>query len=123
MRLMHVLVVFLAAAHGCDATAAPPVGSELQQPTEQELLAEFDSFVSDHADCERDEDCVMFSPGCPLGCYAAVHVDALQEAESYADGLVADYMAPGRACFYQCVVECGVRCADNICATVYDCSP
>ena len=92
-------------------------------PSEHEVQAAFHSFVASHNRCERDEDCALMFPGCPLGCYAAVHRSAVEEAEQVARGLIADYEAPGRACFYQCIADCGVRCAENVCAPITDCQP
>jgi hypothetical protein len=111
MRLIHLLVVLLAAASGCSPAS------------EQEAQAEFESFVSGHNKCQHDDDCATFFPGCPLGCYAAVHVNAVRGAKDLAKELIADYESAGRACFYQCVAECGVRCVNNACTTIVDCAP
>lgn len=51
--------------------------------------------------CARPEDCALFEPRCPFGCYAAVATAADRTA---ADEAVADFAAA-------CPVKCGYKCA------------
>jgi hypothetical protein len=89
-------------------------------PSEAEVQAEFDAFVTDHATCEADTDCAVFSPGCPLGCWVAVRSDALDEAEALADDLIDDYVRGGTACAYECVAGGAATCLAGQCALCSD---
>jgi len=91
-------------------------------PSEDEIQKEFDSFVSAHNACEQDEDCVLIMPGCPLGCWTAVNVDAAGEATRLARELIEDYESAGRACAYGCVASCGARCSDKACVRIEACT-
>lgn len=86
-------------------------------PSEEEIRKEFSDFVSSHNACERDEDCTLITPGCPLGCWTALHKSAADQGARLASELIEDYESAGRACEYGCVASCGARCTDeNVCA-------
>ena len=110
MRLALLLIMLLSAATGC----SPPSAEEVQ--------AEFDGFVASRRACQRDEDCGLISPGCPLGCFTAVNVRSVKEAEALARELIDDYESAGRACEYGCIAQCGARCAEQTCEVVTECS-
>jgi|GEM_PF-1543996 hypothetical protein len=89
-------------------------------PSEQEIRKEFEEFVTRHNACERDEDCTLITPGCPLGCWTPLRKDAADEGARLADELIDDYESAGRACEYDCVSACGARCTDKVCAPRLD---
>jgi hypothetical protein len=87
-------------------------------PTEDEILADFSAWLADHADCTVAEDCVVISPGCPLGCYAAVAEEHAAEARALADELIE---ACGCICDYSCTPGGPADCVDGQCVLLpYD---
>jgi hypothetical protein len=85
-------------------------------PSEEEIKAEFDAFVSIREDCTVDADCVIASTGCPLGCGTAVNREHEEEVEAKANELIEDYEGTGRACEYTCpqlVAVCKARHCDE----------
>ena len=85
-------------------------------PSEDEIQAEFDEFVSTKQTCTVDDDCVLASTGCPLGCGTAVNRKHQKEVEAKADELIEDYESNGRMCEYECtgsVAVCVKRQCDE----------
>jgi hypothetical protein len=87
---------------------------------EERLNARWDAFVADHAACEVAEDCALVYPGCPLGCFNAVNVAFVDEAEAEAARLVRAYERWGRACVYDCAAAGPPTCDDGRCAVEAD---
>jgi hypothetical protein len=87
-------------------------------PSEDEIKREFGEFVARHEHCERDGDCTLISPGCPLGCATALTRDAAAEGERLARELISHYESGGMSCAYDCVITCGAVCQSGKCTVV-----
>jgi hypothetical protein len=85
--------------------------------SEQSIQEEWEEWVAEHDTCAVAEDCVLVYPGCPLGCWAAVSVDAEQEATDLAADLIDDYERGGASCDYSCV-QAEATCDAGTCAVV-----
>ena len=83
--------------------------------SEEEVKREFDALVAASNACERDSECVEVSPGCPLGCGAAVNAKHKSRVERRARELIDDYETGGRSCDYGCVVKGSVVCIAERC--------
>lgn len=84
-------------------------------PSEEEIKADFASFVDSANRCEIAADCALVYPGCPLGCYAAVRADRAEEAMRYAEELISDYESGGASCQYDCVEPPRLTCVQLRC--------
>ena len=83
-------------------------------PSEEEVRAEFEKFVSSRRACALDADCVLAAAGCPLGCTAAVNREHQAAVEAKARELIEDYESGGAACDYECVSE-QAACVERLC--------
>ena len=83
--------------------------------SEEEVQREFDQLVAASNSCERDTDCAVVSPGCPLGCQVAINAEHKQVVERRARELIDDYERGGRACDYECVAQGRVACVAARC--------
>jgi hypothetical protein len=95
-------------------------GGDDGPPTEQEIKTEFDAFVASHNRCVADTDCVLVSPECPLGCFAAVESGSRVEVEEKAHELVRRYE---RGCSCSCAYDCisaVAGCREGRCEVVPD---
>ena len=72
-------------------------------PSEDEIRAEFEEFVSPRKACTTNDDCVLAATGCPLGCGTAVNREQQAAVEAKARELIEDYESGGAACDYQCI--------------------
>lgn len=84
--------------------------------TEAQIQADFDAHVAENSECTVDAECVVIWPGCPLGCFAAVHVDAADECISYANGRIDAWEAGGQSCVYDCIGAGEPYCDEGRCA-------
>lgn len=87
-------------------------------PSEQEIQAEFDEFVSNNQACKEDNDCTLIQPGCPLGCSIPVATNAADNGTRLAQDLIEDYESAGRGCDYDCALVCGAACESKRCVAV-----
>ena len=90
-------------------------GGDDTQTQADDLKADFDAFVEANNSCATDTDCALVSPGCPLGCYAAVSTTSVDATEAKAEDLVDQYESGGRACNYLCQTPGPVRCEEQRC--------
>ena len=68
--------------------------------------------LADANHCETAEDCVEFSPGCPLGCIRLIHESEVAEMQE----LVDRYHRRHRDnCVYDCVALGPIRCEGGAC--------
>jgi len=86
-------------------------------PSEDEIKAEFADYVASRKACSMDDDCVLASIDCPLGCGIAVAREHQSDVEKKARELVDDYESGGQGCDYDCaalmaVCEAG-RCEET----------
>ena len=72
-------------------------------PSEADIQEEWDQFVDQNNSCETVTDCVMVSPGCPLGCGTAVSADAETQARELGESLISRYERGGQSCDYDCM--------------------
>jgi hypothetical protein len=72
-------------------------------PSEDEIEQEFADYVASRKACAVDDDCVLASTECPLGCGTAVAREYQSEVEQKARELVDDYESGGQSCQYGCV--------------------
>ena len=82
--------------------------------SEEDLKADFSSFVADKQACMADSDCTLASTGCPLGCATAVAKPFKDAVERRARELVSEYESNGRRCDYDCVAP-DLRCEASRC--------
>jgi hypothetical protein len=83
--------------------------------TMEGLEQRWEAWVADHNACEVDEDCVIVSTECPLGCWTAVAAEHEQAAIDKAEGLVRQYEMGGRACAYDCIAVGTPTCDAGAC--------
>jgi hypothetical protein len=85
-------------------------------PTQDEIKAEFTEYVASRKACTVDDDCVLASTGCPLGCGTAVARKHQDSVETKARELIDEYESGGQGCDYDCValdVSCDAgRCQE-----------
>jgi hypothetical protein len=86
-------------------------------PSEEEVRADFDEFLTTRTACASADECVLVYPGCPLGCAVAVHRDFETETRSRAAELIDDYESGGRACAYDCLAM-QAACSSGRCEAV-----
>lgn len=84
--------------------------------SEEQLRADFDAHVEESNACVDDAECALISPGCPLGCFAAVRADRLESCEAYAARLVERYELGGASCEYDCIAPGPLRCEEGRCS-------
>jgi hypothetical protein len=60
-------------------------------PSEEEIKREFEAYVAARNQCSVNDDCVLASADCPLGCYAAVNRVYQAEVEAKARELVSEW--------------------------------
>jgi hypothetical protein len=70
--------------------------------SEAEARRQFDESVASSNSCTQDDDCVLATAGCPLGCWAAVRRDQKEVIEQRAREIISDYSGSGRDCVYKC---------------------
>lgn len=86
-------------------------------PSEAQIEAQWDEFLSENQSCETVDDCVIVYPGCPLGCGSAVSVGAEEEARELADSLVNRYSRLHGECMYDCMgveAECNAGACEAV---------
>jgi len=130
--LSHLALIALLLASGCarkaephDAAAPPktaeqsPAASppEEPEPAKADIVQEFDAFVSERNSCAQASECVMLSPGCPLGCGVGVRAEHAAEVEAKAKLLIAEAEKQNGACTYKCAAL-HLECATGRCAAV-----
>ena len=101
MRCFLALLLFV-----CGSCAAP---------SEDEIRAEFDSFVGSHNACDDVSECTLIFPGCPLGCYVPINVESADDASAKAKALIDDYESGGRGCAYNCIEATPLACRNHRC--------
>jgi hypothetical protein len=102
-KLVALLCIGLAlAAAGCGRS-------------EEEVQKEFDDFVAASNACQQPADCVLVSPGCPLGCFVAVSSAKKAEVEEKARDLIDEYQAGGQRCDYDCIAPGALLCEAGRC--------
>lgn len=84
--------------------------------SEADVQQEFADVVASANACSEAAECVMVSPGCPLGCFVAVNASHEDEVEAKAQDLIDSYQAGGRSCAYDCVAPGPLVCAEGHCA-------
>lgn len=84
-------------------------------PSEKEVKAEFEAFVSARNRCEAAADCVLVDTDCPLGCFIAVHSQHARAVRDKARELVDDYERGGEACDYGCAQAPPIECRTGRC--------
>jgi hypothetical protein len=84
-------------------------------PSEEDVQAEFNDFLSSRDNCESADQCVLVSTECPLGCYHAVNATYATAVERKARELVDDYQSAGRGCAYSCIRVHGAVCEAGSC--------
>lgn len=75
--------------------------------------AAFAERVEESNHCASDDECTVISPGCPLGCWAAVNVEHAAECEQYAADLIDAYERGGTNCAYGCIGVGAPYCDDE----------
>lgn len=83
--------------------------------SEEAVQREFDAVVAASNFCERDSDCAVVFPGCPLGCQTAINAKHKQKVERRARELIDDYETGGRSCEYDCASPGPVACIAERC--------
>jgi len=83
--------------------------------SEEEIQAEFDRLVARSNACQSADECVIVSPGCPLGCFVAVNRDHQSKVAQEANELIADYERGGTSCAYDCATLDEVSCTEGRC--------
>jgi hypothetical protein len=83
--------------------------------SEDDIRAEWDETVAAANACQSAADCALVSPGCPLGCFAAVNTAKKAEVEAKAAELIDDYESGGAACAYDCIAPGPLECASGKC--------
>lgn len=86
-------------------------------PSEADIQEEWDQFVDQNNSCETVADCVMVSPGCPLGCGTAVSADAETAARELGETLISRYERGGQECMYDCMAL-ELACESQTCQAV-----
>jgi hypothetical protein len=84
-------------------------------PSEEEIEAEFEAFVSSRNRCEVATDCVLVGLDCPLGCFIAVHSQHARAVLDKGRELVDDYESGGRSCAYDCAQPPPLECRRGRC--------
>jgi hypothetical protein len=87
-------------------------------PSEEEVQADFNRIVDKSNACAADSECVLVSPGCPLGCSVAVNREQASRVERAARDLIDDYESGGRSCDYDCVGPLEPVCVSEKCELV-----
>jgi hypothetical protein len=87
-------------------------------PTEEDIQRSFRKVVNESNACTRSGDCTLVSPGCPLGCYAAVNVESAGTVNQRARDLIEDHESQGRACDYGCPAQAHAECRAGRCEVV-----
>jgi hypothetical protein len=72
-------------------------------PSADDVKEEFDEFLSTRNRCTSVDDCVLVSPGCPIGCQVGVNKAYAAEVKAKAEELVEDYESGGQSCAYDCI--------------------
>ena len=85
------------------------------QRSADEVAAEFEAFVEDNNSCAADDECVIVSADCPVGCWVVVNETRVEATQAKARELVEEYESGGRACYYDCAVPGTPRCEDGHC--------
>lgn len=84
--------------------------------SEEDVQAEWDEIVAASSACQSAAECVLVSPGCPLGCFVAVNSSKKAEVEAKAAELIDDYESGGTACAYGCIAPGPLECVSGKCA-------
>lgn len=66
------------------------------------VQSEWRAYVQDLPNCRTNDDCVVITPGCPIGCAVAVPAVSVDDAEEFAAELVDRYQNVFRPCVYEC---------------------
>jgi hypothetical protein len=107
----------LCGAVSCGDASQDSQGAEGSQgaPPYDEVRAEFAAFLSTHDSCAASDECVLISPGCPLGCFQAVNAEHMSLVETKARELIAAFESDGLSCVYKCVAPKGAVCSNGRC--------
>jgi hypothetical protein len=89
--------------------------SSSSQRSADEVRAEFEAFVEDNNSCAADDECVIVTADCPVGCYVVVNETRAEATEAKARELVEEYESGGRDCDYGCAAPGTPRCDDGRC--------
>jgi hypothetical protein len=81
----------------------------------EEITKEWNDLVAEAAKCEADAECVLVTPGCPLGCSAIVNQSQKTHIEAKAEELRMEASAPGMSCQYSCILPTDFTCENEIC--------
>jgi hypothetical protein len=122
-RTLFACTVTLLSSFGCarktephDAAAPPKDAPAAAAPesTKPDIVQEFNAFVAERNACNEVSECVLLSPGCPLGCGVGVRKEHADEVTAKAKALIAEAEKDHGACTYKCMalhVECSAgRC-------------
>lgn len=80
-----------------------------------DIQQEFDEVVAESNACTTADECVIVSPGCPLGCFVAVNASSEAGVEAKAKELIDSFEAGGRSCDYECLAPGPVECVEGRC--------
>lgn len=84
-------------------------------PSAQEIQDEFDEVVAQSNACAEASECVLVSPGCPLGCTVAVNRDSEAAVKAKAAELIQSYESSGVSCNYGCIQPGPLACEAGRC--------
>jgi len=87
--------------------------------TQSSINVEFENFVKERNACASDAECVLVSPGCPLGCGTGVRPEHAEEVSAKAAALIARAQEGGPSCTYKCAAL-QPRCQEGHCTAVVE---
>lgn len=85
-------------------------------PSAEEIKQDFEEVVAESNACTEAAECVTVSPGCPLGCFVAVHRDHEAAVKAKAVELLQSYESGGVSCDYSCLPPGPLSCKAGRCA-------
>ena len=92
-------------------------GCSESRKTEDQIKIEFEVETELVNDCNEPSECVVITPGCPLGCNTAVNINEAENLRAVANSLISDYQKDGEICVYTCVQK-EATCVNNKCELV-----
>ena len=104
---------------------APADGAAAQDETDPpvpepgSIQEQYAAFVAERNACASDAECVLVSPGCPLGCGTGVRPEHAEAVSKKATALIAEAEQGGAACTYKCAFLVP-KCTDGRCAAVQE---
>lgn len=87
-------------------------------PSEEDIKHDFDVEVQRSNGCTEASECVVVSPGCPLGCWVLVNAEHQARVEAKARELIEDYESNGASCDFECTSAPEIACTAGKCAPV-----